>query len=263
MIRPVGEQLREWRQRRRMSQLDLALEADISARHVSFLETGRARPSRDMLQHLAERLNVPLRERNLLLLGAGFAPAYSQLPLDDPALADARAAIESLLKAHQPFPALAVDRHWNMMAANDSVALLIGQVDDTLLVPPVNVLRLSLHPSGLASRILNFSQWRAHVLERLRNQNVATGDAALVDLAEELAAYPEPQLAAPVNAEVSGFVVPLRIATEIGTLSLLSATTVFGTPLEVTLSELVLETFLPADRQTADALYAAAGSSAG
>lgn len=255
MIRPVSEQLREWRQRRRMSQLDLALEANISSRHVSFMETGRAKPSRDMLLHLADRLEVPLRERNALLLGAGFAPAYSHRSLDDPELADAREAIERILKAHQPFPALAVDRHWNMVAANEAVQLLIGTVDAALLKPSVNVLRLSLHPSGLAPRILNHSQWRAHVLERLRHQHAATGDNALLHLAEEVAAYPQPNRDSPSEAGASDVVVPLRIATEIGNLSFLSTTTVFGTPLDITLSELALEAFFPADKETAAALF--------
>lgn len=256
MTRPVGEQLREWRQQRRMSQLDLALEADISARHVSFLETGRSRPSRDMLLHLADRLDVPLRERNSLLLGAGFAPAYPHGSLDDPALVDVRAAVDRLLEAHQPFPALAIDRHWNMVASNSGVALLIGDVDPALLKPPVNVLRLSLHPAGLAGRILNLTQWRSHVLARLRHQYAATADAMLLELAGELAAYPQPDASLSASGETLEIAVPLRIATEIGDLSFISTTTVFGTPLDVTLSELALETFLPADGKTAAALYA-------
>ena len=258
-IKPVGEQLREWRQRRRMSQLDLSLEAEISARHVSFLETGRAKPSRDMLLHLAEQLDVPLRERNLLLLGAGFAPAYSHISLDDPALADVKAVMDSLLAAHEPFPALAVDRHWTLVSANKAVGLLIGSVDDaSLLTPPVNVLRLSLHPGGLAGRILNLKQWRGHILERLHRQLAATADPALRDLADELAAYPQPGLGSPGASTGTDVIVPLRIATQVGTLSLLSATTMFGAPNDVTLSELALETFLPADGESRAALEAAA-----
>src|SRR6185436_13787809 len=169
-VRPIGDHLREWRQRRRLSQLDLALEADISARHLSFLETGRAQPSRDMVLHLAERLEVPLRERNLLLVAAGFAPVFPERPLADRALQPARKAVELVLAGHEPYPALAVDRHWTLVAANKAVAPLLAGVDATLLKPPVNVLRLSLHPKGLARRIANLAEWRAHLLARLRRQ---------------------------------------------------------------------------------------------
>lgn len=253
MMRPVGEHIRDWRQRRRMSQLDLALEADVSARHVSFLETGRARPSRDMLLHLADRLDIPLRERNALLLAAGFAPTYRERPLDDPALAAARAAVEQLLKAHEPYPALAVDRHWTMVAANRAVALLLADVDPALLQPPVNPLRVSLHPDGLSKRIVNLGEWRAHLVHRLQRQQRASGDPGLAALVEELAAYPAPDQTLPVSGGAD-VVVPLRLATSHGELSLISTTTVFGTPLDVTLSELALETFFPADEATRTAL---------
>src|SRR5687768_5402078 len=175
--KPFGEHLRFWRQHRRMSQLDLAGEADISTRHLSFVETGRSVPSREMVLRLAERLQVPLRERNALLVAAGYAPMYRERPLSDPALAPARQAVDLILKAHEPYPALAVDRHWNLLAANRMVAPLLAGAAPALLEAPSNVLRLSLHPQGLAPRILNLVQWREHLFERLQQQIRATRDA--------------------------------------------------------------------------------------
>lgn len=254
--RPVGDLLREWRQRRRMSQLDLALEANISTRHLSFVETGRSFPSRDMLLHLADRLVVPLRERNLLLLAAGYAPVYAERRLDDPALGPARRAVDLLLAGHEPYPALAVDRHWTLVAANAAVPLLLAGIDAALLEPPTNVLRLSLHPAGLAPRIANHREWRAHILERLRHQIEATADPELIRLAAELEGYPVPDGAgtAAGGEDYGGVLVPLRLATPGGVLSFFSTTTVFGTPMDVTLSELALESFFPADQATADAM---------
>ncbi len=255
---PIGGLLREWRQRRRLSQLDLALEADISTRHLSFLETGRSQPSRDMVLHLAERLEIPLRERNLLLVSAGFAPVFPQRSLEDPALAAARKAVELLLAGHEPYPALAVDRHWTLLAANAAVGRLIGGADPALLQPPVNVLRLSLHPKGLAPVIANHAEWRSHLLDRLRHQVEVTADTVLMALMQELAAYPAPDGRRPPKVTpdpaLAGVVVPLRLDTAQGMLSLFSTTTVFGTPVDVTLSELALETFFPADAATAEAL---------
>jgi transcriptional regulator with XRE-family HTH domain len=254
----VGDLLREWRQRRRMSQLDLACEADISTRHLSFLETGRSLPSRDMVLHLAEQLDVPLRERNVLLMAAGFAPVFAERPLQDPALKSAREAIDLVLAGHEPYPALAVDRHWTLVAANSAVGRLIGGADPSLLQPPVNVLRLSLHPKGLAPRIANLPEWRAHLLARLRRQIEVSADPALATLMGELAAYrvPSPtRPARPANErDFAGILVPLQLATEGGILSFLSTTTMFGTPLDITLSELALEAFFPADAPTAEAL---------
>lgn len=249
---PVGEQLRAWRQRRRLSQLDLACEAGISTRHLSFVETGRARPGRDMLLHLAERLEVPLRARNGLLLAAGYAPFFAERPLQDPALAAARSAVTQVLKGHEPNPALALDRHWTLLEANAAVALLLAGVAPALLQPPVNALRLSLHPEGLAPRIANLAEWRAHLLERLRRQSEATADPVLAALLEELSAYPGPAAAPP--AETESVVVPLRLRTDAGELSFISTTTLFGTPRDVTLSELAIESFFPADATTAAAL---------
>ncbi|MDJ1160116.1 helix-turn-helix transcriptional regulator [Chelatococcus sp. SYSU_G07232] len=260
--RPIGEHLREWRQRRRMSQLELACEAEISTRHLSFLETGRAQPSRDMVLHLAERLDVPLRERNQLLLAAGYAPAFPERPLDAPALQAARRAVDLVLAGHEPYPALAVDRHWTLVAANAAVPPLLAGAAPELLAPPVNVLRLSLHPAGLAPRIANLGEWRGHLLDRLRRQIELTGDAVLAALMHELAGYPTPAarrsgLLAPADG-YAGVVVPLRLETDDGVLAFFSTTTVFGTPVDITLSELAIEAFFPADAVTAEALRRAA-----
>ncbi len=253
-----GNQLRAWRQRRRLSQLDLALDAEVSARHLSFVETGRSRPSREMVLRLAECLVLPLRERNAMLLAAGFAPAFEARPLDDPALEPALKAVRHLVDAHAPFPALAVDRHWNLVIQNRVVPLLLAGVDPSLLEPPVNVLRLSLHPAGLAARILNLAEWKGHLLDRLKGQIEATGDASLELLYDELKAYPAPASGAPRNRGAASLVVPLQLAGPSGPLSFFSTTTLFGTPMEVTLSEIAIESFFPADAQTTDALRALA-----
>ncbi|WP_431482959.1 MmyB family transcriptional regulator [Pseudomonas solani] len=249
---PVGALLRQWRQRRRLSQLDLACDAEISTRHLSFVETGRAQPSREMLLHLAEQLDIPLRERNRLLAAAGYAPLFPQRTLDDPALAGARQAIEQLLKAHEPNPALAIDRQWNLLAANGAVMALIAGASPALLAPPLNVLRLTLHPQGLAPRIVNFGQWRAHLLERLLHDIEVSGDAELQALYDELAAYPAPPATAPLPTD--GVLVPLQLDTPLGVISFISTITVFGTPVDVTLSELALETLFPADPESAERL---------
>ena len=258
-VEPVGRLIREWRQRRHLSQLDLACDAEISTRHLSFIETGRSSPSRDMVLRLAERLDVPLRSRNTLLTAAGFAPMFPERPLADPALEPARLALDHLLAAHEPFPALAVDRHWTLVASNAAARQLMGAVDPTLLAPSANVLRISLHPRGLASRIVNFGEWRTHVLSRLRRQVDVSADPILRALADELAAYPTPPTAATDTASPYGdVIVPLRLATDAGVLSFLSTTTIFGTPVDVTLSEIALESFFPADAATANALRALA-----
>lgn len=255
---PVGHLIRHWRRHRRWSQLDLACEAEISTRHLSFLETGRSQPSREMLLRLADQLDVPLRERNVLLVSAGFAPTFRERALDDPELAQARAAIEQIIAAHSPNPALAVDRHWNLVTANAPVQQLLFGIDAALLAPPLNVLRVSLHPAGLAPRIVNFGEWRAHLLHRLRRQVEASGDAGLAALLAELEALPSPPGATPHSPShglpLSGVVVPLQLRSPLGTLSFLSATMVFGTAVDITLSELVLESLFPADSETARAL---------
>lgn len=256
---PVGALLRTWRQRRHLSQLDLALDAEVSPRHVSFLETGRALPSREMLLRLSERLAIPLRERNALLMAAGYAPVYRERGFDDPALGEARKAVDLVLRGHEPYPALAVDRRWTMLAANRAVAPLIAGVAAPLLQPPVNVLRLSLHPDGLAPHIANLAEWRGHLLARLRHQIDVTADPALSELLRDLSAYPVPGTGAQDRAsdasEYGGVVVPLQLNTAAGPLSLFSTTTLFGTPMDITLSELAIESFFPADAASAALLH--------
>lgn len=258
-IPDIGAQLRRWRARRRMSQLDLALEAGVSQRHLSFVESGRSTPSRDMVLTLAERLDLPLRERNRLLLGAGYAPAFPERSLEDGALAVAREAVRRVLQGHEPYPALAVDRGWRLVTANRMIRPLMEGAAPFLLEPPVNILRLSLHPEGLASRIVNFGTWRAHALARLRAQVEASADEDLEALYDELAAYPVPESASGNGEDLSednAFIVALKYRTPLGELSMFTTTTVFGTPHDVTMSELAIEAFYPADRETA-ALFAA------
>jgi transcriptional regulator with XRE-family HTH domain len=252
-IAPVGEQIRTWRSRRRLSQLDLALDAQISARHLSFIETGRSRPSRTMLLRLADQLRIPPRERNSLLVAGGFAPAQPERRLDDPALAPARAAVNKVLAAYEPYPALAIDRHWTLIAANRGIEPLLAGAAPHLLKPPVNVLRLSLHPEGLAARIEDLPEWRTHVFRRLEEQIDVSGDAMLVALLEELRAYPGGTTHGIAATEIA---VPLQLRREDGcVLSFLGMTTVFGTPIDITLAELAIEAFLPADAATAAALH--------
>jgi transcriptional regulator with XRE-family HTH domain len=256
-IRSVGDHLREWRQRRRLSQLDLAVEAEISTRHLSFLETGRSQPSREMVLRLAERLDVPLRERNMLLVAAGYAPVFPERSMTDPVLAAARRAVDLVLKGHEPYPAIAIDRHWTLIAHNRLVPLLVAMADEELRKPPINVLRLSLHPKGLAPRIANLAQWREHLLARLRRQIDVTSDPIMIDLLKELSSYPKPRSPQPFARSTEhggGVVVPFELVTASGVLSFISTTTVFGTPIDITLSELALETFFPADPATSDAL---------
>lgn len=240
-----------------MSQLDLAAEAEISTRHLSFMETGRSVPSRGMVLKLAQVIDLPLRERNHLLLAAGYAPAYGERKLDDPSLAAARQAIELILKGHAPYPALAIDRHWTLVMANETALRLMEGIAPHLAAPPVNVLRLSLHPEGLAPRIENLGEWRAHLLDRLSHQIDVTGDPVLAHLRAELSAYPHAASSGP-PADHGGVLVPLRLKVGQSVLSFLSTTTVFGTPVDVTLSELALESFFPADPDTAQALNAMA-----
>ena len=268
----VGPLLREWRERRRLSQLGLAVEAGVSARHVSFVENGRARPSPEMVLHLAERLEVPLRERNQLLLSAGYAPVYGQRTLDDVEMEPVREAIGLVLGGHEPYPALVVDQHWTMVAANRGVAALTDGVAPELLAEPVNVLRVALHPDGLAPRIVNLTEWRTHLLERLDRQVAATSDPVLVALRDELDGYPVPTSAdgkassasrgngasAPVTSDgarlANDIVVCLRLRTGDGELAFFSTIATFGTAVDITISELAIESFFPADRPTAEYL---------
>jgi transcriptional regulator with XRE-family HTH domain len=251
---PVGAMLREWRHRRRLSQLDLALEAGVSSRHLSFVETGRSRPSADLVLHLAERLDVPLRDRNQLLLAAGYAPAFAQRDLDAPELGPVRDAIDQVLRAHEPYPALVVDRHWGLVAANRALAALVEGVDAQLLEPPVNVLRLSLHPAGLAPRIVNLRQWRAHLLERLAAEALASGDPALAVLHDELASYPGGESDDGLDPAFADIAVPLRLRHRGSELAFISTKTSFGTAVDVTVAELSIESFFPADAETAEAM---------
>ena len=257
---PFGERLRHWRQRRRLSQLDLAHVADVSTRHLSYVETGRASPSRDMVLRLVDRLEVPLRERNALLEAAGFAPMYRERPLEAPDMAPARTAVQRILECHEPWPALAMDRHWNLVMANRMVPPLMAGASPALLQGTINVLRLSLHPEGLAPRIANLRQWREHLFERLRQQIHATGDEALVALLAELKGYPESFGAEAVSlpGEHHGVLMPFQFDTGHGVLNLVSTTTVFGSPVDITLQELALETFFPADEASAEMLRALA-----
>jgi transcriptional regulator with XRE-family HTH domain len=251
----IGVLLRDWRRRRRMTQLDLALEADVSARHLSFVETGRSAPSAEMVKHLAEQLDVPLRERNELLLAAGYAPAYGQRDLDAPEMGPVREALDRVLAGHEPFPAVVVDRHWGMVAGNRAIPLLTAGVAAHLLEPPVNVLRLTLHPEGMAPRIANLPEWRAHLLDRLGRQAVVSGDPALAALHEELAALPGGGESAPAPDLAAGEIaVPLRLRHDHGELRFISTVTTFGTAVDVTVSELAIEAFFPADAATAKVL---------
>jgi transcriptional regulator with XRE-family HTH domain len=253
---PVGTLLRDWRKRRRLSQLDLALDARVSARHVSFVETGRSRPSAQMVMALAEQLDIPLRERNGLLLAAGYAPAYRHSDLADPELGPVRDALERVLAGHEPYPAVIVDRHWGMVAANEAVTLLTAGVAGHLLEPPANVLRPALHPEGLAPRVANLGEWREHLLDRLGRQAVASGDPALAALQRELQSYPGGERTSGLDLSAGAIAVPLRLRHDGGELVFISTVTTFGTALDVTLSELSIEAFFPGDAATARRLRA-------
>jgi transcriptional regulator with XRE-family HTH domain len=250
--RSAGELLREWRERRRLSQLDLSLQAEISTRHLSFVETGRSAPSREMILRLAEQLAVPMRERNVLLTAGGYAPIFPERSLADAELAAARAAIDVLLEGHKPYPAYALDRRWNVVASNRALPAMYAGVAPALLEPPVNVARLSLHPDGLAPRIVNYAEWRAHLLARLRREIDLTADPGLIALLEEAQTWPHPPSAAPVRPHrTPEMVIPFSLRIGGDVVSFLSTTMVFGTSVEVTLSELALECFFPADAETA------------
>ncbi|HWG79815.1 MAG TPA: helix-turn-helix domain-containing protein [Stellaceae bacterium] len=246
---PFGVLLRRWRERRRMTQMDLAAVANSSTRHLSYLETGRAQPSREMVLRLSEELQVPLREQNVLLLAAGFAPAFAERPMSE--LTAARQAIEQILAAHRPYPAFAVNRHWDIVLSNRALPQLYVDCSAELLRPPVNAVRLTLHPLGLAPRIVNLAEWRGHVIAVLRQQAEATADAGVQTLLAEIMAYPAPGTAAIGDRDgPQRYATPLQIATERGNISFLNTNTIFGTPTDVTLSELALEMLFPADAET-------------
>ena len=256
----VGETLREWRRRRRRSQMDLALDAGISTRHLSFVETGRSRPSAALILRLAEQLDVPLRDRNGMLLAAGYAPVYGEREYDDPELAPVRDAIARVLAGHEPYPAVAVDRQWEVVAMNAAIGVLIGEAAPELLEPPVNALRLALHPEGMAPRVLNLAEWRTHLLERLDRQIAATADPGLRTLREELLSYPAPEdeHAGPAD----DIVTPLRLRVpDGGELAFISTIATFGTASDITVSGLAVESFFPADATTAERLrYSSPGT---
>jgi transcriptional regulator with XRE-family HTH domain len=253
---PFGDQLRLWRQRRHLSQQALADRADLSARHLSFIETGRSTPSREMVLRLAERLSVPLRERNPMLEAAGYAPMYRRSPLDAPEMQAARRSLDIVLRSHLPNPSLAFDRFYNVVAANHAVGALLQGAQPELLDGPINVVKVSLHPRGVGSRIANFSQWRKHILSRLQQQLELTGDAYLKSLMDEVLGYPRPEGEDEKDLEHEhlGVLLPLKLRTASGVLSFISTVTVFGTPHDITLQELAIESFFPADEYTASEL---------
>ncbi|HTU88130.1 MAG TPA: helix-turn-helix transcriptional regulator [Solirubrobacteraceae bacterium] len=248
----IGDLLRAWRRRRSLSQLELALEADVSSRHVSFLETGRARPSREMVLRLAEHLDIPLRERNRLLLAAGYAPLYVERSLEEPEMAPIHQALDRFLRAHEPYPAIVIDRHHNLVSANDALGALVEGVAPELLEPPANALRVALHPRGMAPRTVNLPEWSAHLLHRLRREAALTADPELKSLHDELAAYPgvcpEPPRE---EGAVDDIVVPLRLRAADRELAFFGTISTFGTPVDITLDELVIEAFYPANAATA------------
>ncbi len=260
----VGALLRSWRQRRRMSQLDLAVEAEVSSKHLSFVETGRSTPSREMLLRLADQLGLPLREQNILLVTAGYAPMFPEHTLNDPELEMARSAVELVLRGHEPYPALTINRHWTMLGANRAVEVLLTGIAPALLVQPINVFRLGLHPEGLAARIVNYVPWRALLLARLRQQIEISADTVLIDLLQEVSHYPAPALASKhlqtSMGSASTAVIPMQVRSDAGILSFIGTTTVFGTPVDITLAELAIESFFPADQATAQVMWQLMGS---
>ena len=250
----VGELLRSWRQRRKISQFELSLDSAVSSRHLSFIETGRSRPSREMVLHLADRLEVPLRDRNILLLAAGYAPIYGERSLADADMSLARAALDRFLVAHMPYPVIALDRHLNLVATNDAVAPLLEGVAPWLLEPPANALRITLHPEGMAPAIVNLPEWSAHLLHRVGRRVEITGDETLARLHAEVAAYPGVHSELPVYDVAAEIVLPLRLRRGDAELSLICTQTTFGTAVDVTLAELSIEGFYPADEATASIL---------
>ncbi len=249
----VGDLLRAWRTRRRLSQLDLACLADVSTRHLSYVETGRSRPSRGFVLHLAEHLDIPLRARNDLLVAAGYAPVYGETGLDAPEMAAVRQALDLVLAHHEPFPAVVVDRVWDLVLANNGAQFLLEGVEPDLLEPPLNVLRVSLHPRGFAPRIDDFPTFSGHLMARLRRQVAMRDGPALTALYDELSTYPGVEQAEPWT-EHPGVVLPVRVNTSRGLLSFFTTLATFGTAADITLSELSVEQFFPADEATRVAL---------
>jgi transcriptional regulator with XRE-family HTH domain len=259
--RPIGDQLRQWREQRRLSQMDLALQAEVSTRHLSFVETGRSKPSREMILRLTEQLDLPLRERNHLLLSGGYAPVYGESSLDSPHMAAVRGAVRQLMTSHEPYPAVVVDRSWNLVDGNSSVELFTAGCAPWLLESPANALRISLHPDGMAPRIVNLGEWRAHLLSGVRRQVALTRDPEVCELYEELRAYPCDQFEPDVEVPGPGSIfVPLRVRHQDRELAFFSTIATFGTPLDITVAELAIESFFPADEETRAFLHARANS---
>jgi transcriptional regulator with XRE-family HTH domain len=260
---PIGEMLRSWRRRRSLSQLELSLNAGVSSRHLSFLETGRARPSREMLLHLAEELEVPARERNTLLLAAGFAPLYTEHALAEPQMALVREAIDRFLRAHEPYPAIVIDRCHDLLASNDALEALTEGVSPELLEPPANALRIALHPLGMAPRTLNLGEWSAHLMARLHREMQITADPRLESLYDELAGYPGVEVASPHGQlEAPEIVLRLRLRDGDRELAFFSTISTFGTAVDITLAELSIEAFYPANARTANRLLRDIGAPA-
>ena len=256
---PVSELLRDWRTRRRRSQMDLALDVGVSTRHLSFVETGRSRPSPELILAIAHHLDVPLRERNGLLLAAGYAPRFSQRSLDDPGMAHLRASVQRMLDAHDPYPGVVIDRQWNVAMVNRAGVMLADGLPTAVLGPPLNVYRLCLHPDGLARRTTNFTEWATYLLGQLRRSITLTGDSALTALLAEVTSYPNVAQIAPLldidQQDDPPILVPFRMATPLGELSLFTTLTTFGTPLDVTIDELAIELFFPADNRSDEMLH--------
>ncbi|MEV4109839.1 helix-turn-helix transcriptional regulator [Nonomuraea sp. NPDC049695] len=244
----VGELLRQWRHRRRISQLDLAIAADVSARHVSLVETGKSKPSADMVLRLADQLGVPLRERNRLLLAAGFAPRYAERPLDGDTLSAAWGAVERVLRAHEPFPALVIDRRWNIVMTNRALDPFLADVAPELLKPPINMVRLGLDPRGLAPHIVNLAEVRGVLRTRITRQLATAPDPELTALYEELLAPYSDDASHPIESEV---VIPMIFCFGGREVRLFSTTTTFGTPMDITLDEVAIESYYPADEESA------------
>ena len=251
----VGTLVRHWRHQRSRSQLEIAHEIGVSPRHLSFVETGRSRPSPELIDAIGIHLDVPLRERNTMLLAAGFAPRYGHTSLDDPAMATVVSSLQRLLDAHEPFPGFVLDRHWNVVLTNSAAGALAGLLPDQLLGPPMNVFRASLHPEGLAAHTLDFDRWAAYLLLQLRRQVTITDDPGLIALEAEVIAYPNivelsdrldwakpndpPELLVPFRLDLGGI-----------ELSMFTTLTTFGTPRDITLDELAIELFFPTDTTT-------------
>lgn len=256
----IGDQLRSWRERRRLSQLELSLRAEVSSRHLSFVETGRALPGRELILRLAEELDIPLRERNTLLIAAGFAPVFRQRSFKDPSFDSVRAILDLTLENHNPFPAYVIDRHWTVVVSNAAVPELYEGCAPELVRPPINGIRLMLHPQGMAPRILNYATWREHLLTQLRRQINLTADPFLEGLLREVMSYPHHSADGECDEAPECIAIPLEVQTRIGRLSFLSATTIFGTPVDVTLEEIALEMLYPADAFTKTTVCEAAAS---